>query len=178
MDRDSRYLLHHRDAKHSIAFRSIIETARVKTLALLARSPNLMLARNGGSDRPRRSVWRRSFLRRTHFTSGGARVCYAPPQRTEPSTKVERLAGPPDHGTRRGGAYAMSRAARRAPALLPSGRRLNWRGRSADDHEAAIRRLSYGCIRARHTGTLDGQSGGRCGAGDEGKSRGFYRKTL
>jgi hypothetical protein len=34
----------------------------------------------------------------------------------------------------------MSRTARRAPALLPSGRRLNWRVRSADDHEAVIRR--------------------------------------
>lgn len=39
----------------------------------------------------------------------------------------------------------MSRTARRAPALLPSGRRLNWPVRSADDHEAAIRWLSGGC---------------------------------
>jgi hypothetical protein len=36
----------------------------------------------------------------------------------------------------------MSGTARRAPALLPSGRRLNWWVRSANDHEAAIRRLS------------------------------------
>jgi hypothetical protein len=39
--RDCRYLLHDRDAKYSASFRSIIETARVKTLALPARSPNL-----------------------------------------------------------------------------------------------------------------------------------------
>jgi putative transposase len=39
--RDCRYLLHDRDAKYSAAFCSIIETARVKTLALPARSPNL-----------------------------------------------------------------------------------------------------------------------------------------
>jgi putative transposase len=39
--RDCRYLLHDRDAKYSVAFCSIIETARVKTLALPARSPNL-----------------------------------------------------------------------------------------------------------------------------------------
>jgi hypothetical protein len=34
---------------------------------------------------------------------------------------------------------------RPAPALLPSGRRLNWRVRSADDREVAIRWLSGGC---------------------------------
>jgi putative transposase len=39
--RDCRYLLHDRDAKYSAGFRSIIETARVKTLALPARSPNV-----------------------------------------------------------------------------------------------------------------------------------------
>jgi putative transposase len=39
--RDCRYLLHDRDAKYSAAFRAIIETARVKILALPARSPNL-----------------------------------------------------------------------------------------------------------------------------------------
>jgi hypothetical protein len=39
--RDCRYLLHDRDAKYSASFCSIIETARVKTLALPARSPNL-----------------------------------------------------------------------------------------------------------------------------------------
>jgi putative transposase len=39
--RDCRYLLHDRDAKYSAAFRAVIETARVRTLALPARSPNL-----------------------------------------------------------------------------------------------------------------------------------------
>jgi putative transposase len=39
--RDCRYLLHDRDAKYSAAFCSIIETGRVRTLALPARSPNL-----------------------------------------------------------------------------------------------------------------------------------------
>jgi hypothetical protein len=39
----------------------------------------------------------------------------------------------------------MSRAARRAPALLPSRGRLNWRVRSSDNREAAVQRLSWGC---------------------------------
>jgi putative transposase len=39
--RDCRYLLPDRDTKYSAAFCSIIETARVKTLALPPRSPNL-----------------------------------------------------------------------------------------------------------------------------------------
>jgi putative transposase len=39
--RDCRYLLHDRDPKYSATFCSIIETARVKTLALPARGPNL-----------------------------------------------------------------------------------------------------------------------------------------
>jgi putative transposase len=50
--RDCRYLLHDRDAKYSAAFRAIIETARVKTLALPARSPNL----NAYAERWVRSV--------------------------------------------------------------------------------------------------------------------------
>jgi putative transposase len=36
-----RYLLHDRDTKYSGAFRAIIESARVKTLPLPPRSPNL-----------------------------------------------------------------------------------------------------------------------------------------
>jgi putative transposase len=36
-----RYLLHDRDTKYSAAFRAIIESARVKTLPLPLRSPNL-----------------------------------------------------------------------------------------------------------------------------------------
>jgi hypothetical protein len=56
--RACRYLLHDRDAKYSASFCSIIETARVKTLALPA---------NDGSDRLRRNVCRRSF------SSGDAR---------------------------------------------------------------------------------------------------------
>ena len=39
--RDCRYLLHDRDTKYSAAFRAIIESARVKTLPLPPRSPNL-----------------------------------------------------------------------------------------------------------------------------------------
>src|SRR3979411_1503348 len=39
--RDCRYLLHDRDTKYTISFRAIIESGRVKTLALPARSPNL-----------------------------------------------------------------------------------------------------------------------------------------
>jgi putative transposase len=39
--RDCRYLLHDRDTKYSNAFRAIIESGRVKTLPLPARSPNL-----------------------------------------------------------------------------------------------------------------------------------------
>jgi hypothetical protein len=54
----------------------------------------------------------------------------------------------------------MSRTARRAPALLPSGRRLNWRVRSADDHEAVIRRLSGGC----HITLTVGKFTSGCGA--------------
>src|SRR4029077_19182766 len=39
--RDCRYLLHDRDTKYTISFRAIIESGRVKTLPLPARSPNL-----------------------------------------------------------------------------------------------------------------------------------------
>ena len=39
--RDCRYLLHDRDTKYTLSFRAIIESGRVKTLALPARSPNL-----------------------------------------------------------------------------------------------------------------------------------------
>jgi len=39
--RDCRYLLNDRDATYSASFRAIIETARIKTLILPARSPNL-----------------------------------------------------------------------------------------------------------------------------------------
>jgi putative transposase len=39
--RHCRYLLHDRDTKYSAAFRSIIETGRVRTVSLPARSPNL-----------------------------------------------------------------------------------------------------------------------------------------
>jgi hypothetical protein len=47
-----RYLLHDRDSKYSAAFRSIIETGRVRTLSLPARSPNL----NAYAERWVRSV--------------------------------------------------------------------------------------------------------------------------
>jgi putative transposase len=40
--RDCRYLLHDRDAKYSASFCSIIETARVRTLALPARSSKII----------------------------------------------------------------------------------------------------------------------------------------
>jgi putative transposase len=39
--RDGRYLLHDRDTKYTASFLAIIESARVKTLRLPARSPNL-----------------------------------------------------------------------------------------------------------------------------------------
>jgi putative transposase len=39
--RDSRYLLHDRDTKYTTSFLAIIESVRVKTLRLPARSPNL-----------------------------------------------------------------------------------------------------------------------------------------
>jgi putative transposase len=38
---DSRYLLHDRDTKYTASFLAIIESVRVKTLRLPARSPNL-----------------------------------------------------------------------------------------------------------------------------------------
>ena len=71
--RDCRYLLGDRDAKYSVGFRLIIEIARVKTLALPARIPNL----NAYAER-----WMSvedHFLRRTLVVSGRARVCCALP---------------------------------------------------------------------------------------------------
>src|SRR4249919_2696404 len=50
--RDCRYLLHDRDTKYTISFRAIIESGRVKTLPLPARSPNL----NAYAERWVRSV--------------------------------------------------------------------------------------------------------------------------
>src|ERR1700732_1699776 len=47
-----RYLLHDRDTKYTISFRAIIESGRVKTLPLPARSPNL----NAYAERWVRSV--------------------------------------------------------------------------------------------------------------------------
>ena len=50
--RDCRYLLHDRDTKYTTSFRAIIESGRVKTLPLPARSPNL----NAYAERWVRSV--------------------------------------------------------------------------------------------------------------------------
>src|SRR6267142_4292823 len=50
--RDCRYLLHDRDTKFTISFRSIIESGQVKTLPLPARGPNL----NAYAERWMRSV--------------------------------------------------------------------------------------------------------------------------
>jgi putative transposase len=47
-----RYLLHDRDAKYSAAFRSMVESAHIDTLALPARRPNL----NAHAERCVRSV--------------------------------------------------------------------------------------------------------------------------
>src|ERR1700674_559554 len=50
--KDSRYLLHDRDAKYTQSFRAIIASGRVEPLALPARSPNL----NAYAERWVRSV--------------------------------------------------------------------------------------------------------------------------
>src|SRR5215471_9508035 len=47
-----RYLLHDRDTKYSAAFRTIIQSAHIETVRLLARSPNL----NAHAERWVRSV--------------------------------------------------------------------------------------------------------------------------
>ena len=85
------------------------------------------------------------FLRRTPVASGVHEYVAHYHSERNHEGKSKRLAVPADRENTRGAACAMSRTARRAAALLPSGRRLNWRGRSADDREAAIRRLSCGC---------------------------------
>ena len=57
--RDCRYLLHDRDTKYTISFRAIIESGRVKTLPLPARSPNL----NAYAERWVRSVKEECLLK-------------------------------------------------------------------------------------------------------------------
>ena len=46
--RNCQYLLHDRDTKFYASFRELIESGRVKTIRLPARSPNLNGMRNGG----------------------------------------------------------------------------------------------------------------------------------
>jgi hypothetical protein len=65
---------------------------------------------------------------------------------------------------RRGEACAMSRTARRAPALLPSGRRLNWRVRSADDHASGAQKHEPKGLASTSQGAGALELGGR-GAG-------------
>jgi putative transposase len=67
--RDCRYLLHDRDAKYSATFRAIIETARVKTLVLPARSPNL----NAYAERWIRSVKEECLSKIILFGEGSLR---------------------------------------------------------------------------------------------------------
>jgi putative transposase len=67
--RDCRYLLHDRDAKYSASFRAIIETGRIKTLILPARSPNL----NAYSERWIRSAKEECLSKILFFGEGPLR---------------------------------------------------------------------------------------------------------
>jgi putative transposase len=67
--RDCRYLLHDRDAKYTASFRAIIETGRVKTLILPARSPNL----NAYSERWIRSAKEECLSKILFFGEGSLR---------------------------------------------------------------------------------------------------------
>ena len=67
--RNCRYLLHDRDAKYSAFSRAIIETLRVKTLVLLARSPNL----NAYSERWIRSAKEECLSKILFFGEGSLR---------------------------------------------------------------------------------------------------------
>jgi putative transposase len=67
--RDCRYLLHDRDAKYCASFRAIIETGRVKTLVLPARSPNL----NAYSERWIRSAKEECLSKIILFGEGSLR---------------------------------------------------------------------------------------------------------
>jgi putative transposase len=67
--RDCQYLLHDRDAKYCESFRAIIETGRVKTPVLPARSPNL----NAYSERWIRSVKEECLSKIIFFGEGSLR---------------------------------------------------------------------------------------------------------
>jgi putative transposase len=67
--RDCQYLLHDRDAKYCASFRAIIETGRVKTPVLPARSPNL----NAYSERWIRSVKEECLSKIIFFGEGSLR---------------------------------------------------------------------------------------------------------
>jgi putative transposase len=67
--RDCRFLLHDRDAKYTASFRAIIETGRVKTLILPARSPNL----NAYSERWIRSAKEECLSKILFFGEGSLR---------------------------------------------------------------------------------------------------------
>ena len=124
--RDCQYLLHDRDAKYCASFRAIIETGRVKTLVLPARSPNL----NAYSERWIRSPKEEYLSKIIFFGEGSLRralheyVAHYHIERNHQG-EVKRAAVPADHGDTWGEACAVSRAAWRAPALLPPRRRLN-----------------------------------------------------
>jgi putative transposase len=132
--RPCRYLLHDRDAKYSAAFRAIIETVRVKTLALPTRSPNL----NAYAERWVRSIKDERLSKFIFFGERSLRrvgheyVAHYHSERNHQG-KSDVLLFPRIQETRGEGPV---RCRERLGGLLryyQSGRRLNWRVGSADD---------------------------------------------
>ena len=119
--RDCRYLLHDRDTKYTISFRAIIESGRVKTLPLPARSPNL----NAYAERWVRSVKEECLSKIILFGERSLRralseyVAHYHAERNHQG-KSNVLLFRRVTETRRDGARAMSREAGWAPELLPS----------------------------------------------------------